>query len=221
MTDIAHISGLIAAKVIPSPVPYAHFVTSSLYKTMRGPRGGFILAKKEFGHALNQAVFPGSQSAILVANMAAKAVAFKTAMTPEFQQLSRQVVKNAQALAQGMQSQGFRIVSGGTDNHLMLVDLRSIKIKGNEAQITLEKAGINVNMNLLPFDTEKPFVTSGIRLGTPLVTSRGMKEEEMSIIAQLIGRVLHNLGDTKVIAPTKEQAAELCRRFPIPGYDSL
>jgi len=221
MVDMAHISGLVAAKVIPSPVPHAHFATSSMYKTMRGPRGGFILAKKEFGSKLNQTVFPGSQSAIIVNNVAAKAVAFKMAMTPEFRQMARQIVKNAQTLVQGLQKEGFRIVSGGTDNHLMLVDLRNKSIKGNEAQVALEKVGISANMNLIPFDPEKPMVTSGLRLGTTSVTSRGMKEEEMSLIAQMISQALHNMGDERVVIKLKEQIADLCRRFPIPDYDSL
>lgn len=221
MVDMAHISGLVAAKAIPSPVPHAHFVTSSMYKTMRGPRGGFILAKKEFGAALNRSVFPGSQSAIIVNNVAAKAVAFKLAMTPEFRQMAEQTVKNAQALAQGLQTEGFRIVSGGTDNHLMLLDLRNKSVKGNEAQAALEKAGISSNMNLIPFDPEKPFVTSGLRLGTTSVTNRGMKAEEMRLIIQMISRTLHNLGDVRVTAEIKEQVADLCQRFPIPDYNNL
>jgi len=221
MVDMAHIAGLVASNVIPSPVPHAHFVTSSTYKTLRGPRGGFILANKEFSSALNQAVFPGSQGSIMVANIAAKAVAFKMAMTPEFRQMARQVVRNAQALAQRLLSEGLDIVSDGTDTHLMLVDLRNKAIKGNKAQEALEELGISTNRNLVPFDSEKPTVTSGLRLGTVPVTNRGMKEEEMYTIAQMLGRALHNLGNTRVATELEEQIAELCGRFPIPDYDRL
>lgn len=221
MVDMAHIAGLVAAEVIPSPVPYAHFVTSSTYKTLCGPRGGFILAQKEFGPALNQAVFPGSQGSIIVANMAAKAVAFKMALTPEFRQTGTQIVKNAQALAQGLQAEGLKVVSGGTDTHLMLVDLRNKAIRGNEAQEALEEIGISTNRNLIPFDPEKATVTSGLRLGTVSVTNRGMEEEEMRLIAQMISRALNNLRDARVTTELKEQVVDLCRRFPIPDYDNL
>jgi len=221
MTDVAHISGLIAAKVIPSPVPQAHFITSSTYKTMHGPRGGFILAKKEFGYALNRAVFPGCQSAILIQNMAAKAVAFKKAMTPEFRQLAKQIVKNAQTLAQSLQEEGFRIVSGGTDNHLMLVDLRNRGITGKDAQVALEEVGICTNMNLVPFDTEESTVTSGLRLGTSPVTSRGMKEREMRLIAQVISQTLRNTGNIEITIKLREQVENICKSFPIPDYAEL
>ncbi len=221
MVDMAHIAGLVAAGVIPSPVPHAHFVTSSMYKTLRGPRGGFILAEKEFGRVLNQSVFPGSQSAIIIANMVAKAVAFKIAMTEEFRQMAAQVVRNARALARGLRAEGFRIVSGGTDNHLLLVDLRNRGIKGNEAQKILDGVGISANMNLVPFDPEKPTVTSGLRLGTSAVTSRGMGEDEMQFIARMVSRALRNRGDDRVATGLKKEVADLCRRFPVPGYDNL
>lgn len=221
MVDMAHIAGLVAANVIPSPVPHAHFVTSSTYKTLRGPRGGFILSGKEYGPALNQAVFPGSQGSIIVANIAAKAVAFKMAMTPEFREMARQVVKNARALAQGLQAEGFDIVSDGTETHLMLVDLRNKAINGNLAQETLEDVGISTNRNAVPFDPEKATVTSGLRLGTVSVTNRGMKVEEMHIIAQMISRALNNVGNARIVAVLQQQLAELCACFPIPDYDRL
>jgi len=221
MVDMAHIAGLVAAKAIPSPVPYAHFVTGSMYKTMCGPRGGFILSRNEFGSVLDRAVFPGSQSAIIFNNVAAKAVAFKLAMTSEFQKMAVQIIKNARALAEGLQAEGFRIVSGGTDNHLMLVDLRNKSIKGKEAQVALENAGINTNMNLIPYDDEKPMVTSGLRLGTTSVTIQGMKEEQMRSISLMISRVLNNLGNDQVYAEIRSQVADLCSRFPIPGYNKL
>jgi glycine hydroxymethyltransferase len=221
LVDMAHIVGLIAARAIPSPVPHAHFVTSSVYKTIPGPRGGFILAKKEFGSALDKAVFPGCQSSIILANVAAKAVAFTIALKPEFRDLTRQVIKNAQVLAQALQSQGFRIVTGGTDNHLMLVDLRNKGIKGNEAEFVLDEVGISTNRNLVPYDPEKPVVTSGLRLGSTPSTNRGMKEEEMSFIAGILGQALHHRGDEQVKAKLREQILNLCRRFPIPGYASL
>jgi len=215
MVDMAHIAGLVAAEVIPSPVPYAHFVTSSTYKTLCGPRGGFILAQKEFGPALNQAVFPGSQGSIIVANMAAKAVAFKMALTPEFRQTGTQIVKNAQALAEGLKEEGFRLVSGGTDNHLMLVDLTDKNITGKEAEETLGKAGIVVNKNTIPFEKRSPFVTSGLRIGTPALTTRGMKEKEMKQIAKWIGEILKDIRDEKTIAKVKGKVKELCDKFPL------
>ncbi|MEE9612668.1 MAG: serine hydroxymethyltransferase [Desulfatiglandales bacterium] len=221
LVDMAHIVGLVAARIIPSPVPYAHFVSSSIYKTIPGPRGGFIMAQKEFGPDLNKAVFPGCQSSIIVANMVAKAVAFKKAMTPEFQELAQQIVKNAQALAQNLQSEGFRIISGGTDNHLMLVDLRNKEIKGDEAERVLDEVGISTNKNMVPFDPEKPAVTSGLRLGSTPATSRGMKEEEMSFIARIMSQALNHRGDDQVKAKLRQQVLGLCRQFPIPGYDSL
>ena len=216
LADVAHTSGLIAAKVIPSPVPYADFMTSSCYKTLQGPRGGFILCKKDFGPKIDRAVFPGYQSAAIMNLIAAKAACFKRAMTPEFIAMQHQLVKNAHALAEDLKMEGFRLVTNGTDNHRMLVDLRNKGLKGNEAEKALEEIGIILNRNLIPYDVESPLITSGIRIGTTVVTNRGMKEEEMRLIARMISRALHDLGNTQVIAKLKEQVAGLCQRFPIP-----
>jgi glycine hydroxymethyltransferase len=221
MVDMAHIAGLVAARVIPSPVPHAQFVTSSTYKTLCGPRGGFILSRREFGPALNRAVFPGSQGSIHITNVAAKATAFKIAMTEEFRQVAAQVVRNAVALAQALQAEGFDIVSGGTDTHLMLLDLRKKGLTGKEAQEALELVGISTNRNLVPFDPQKATITSGLRLGTTPATNRGMKETEMGLIAQMIGLTLRNIGNDRIIAELKEKVLALCRRFPVPDYGSL
>ena len=190
MADIAHIAGLVAAGIHPSPIPYAHFVTTTTHKTLRGPRGGMIMCKAEFAKDIDKAVFPGAQGGPLMHVIAAKAVALKEALTPEFKQYQEQIVKNAKKLAETLISEGLRLVTGGTDNHLMLVDLRPFKITGNIAEKALEKAGITVNKNTIPFDPEKPTVTSGIRIGTPAVTTRGMKEDEMVKIGKLISKVL-------------------------------
>ncbi len=192
MVDIAHIAGLIAAGVHPSPVPYADFVTTTTHKTLRGPRGGMIMCKEQFGKAVDKVIFPGIQGGPLVHVIAAKAVSFKEALQPEFKDYQRQVVKNAQALSKVLVADGFRIVSGGTDNHLMLVDLTPKGITGNEAEKALDAAGITCNKNSIPYDQKPPVVTSGIRLGTPIVTTRGMREPEMKIIGDLICEVLAN-----------------------------
>ncbi|MFU8818981.1 MAG: serine hydroxymethyltransferase [Desulfurivibrio sp.] len=222
MVDMAHIAGLVAAGVHPSPVPHADFVTTTTHKTMRGPRGGLILARREFGKMLDSKIFPGIQGGPLVHVIAAKAVAFKEAMGEKFRRDMVQVVKNAQTLGNALVKRGYRLVSGGTDNHLLLVDLTPKKITGKEAEEILEMAGITVNKNAIPFDTEKRFVTSGIRIGTPAVTTRGLKEPEMEQIAAWIDQALATGGAQ---SGTSEQATELaairgevrrlCARFPI------
>ena len=216
LADVAHTSGLIAAKVIPSPVPYADFVTSSCYKTLQGPRGGFILCKKDFGPKIDQAVFPGYQSAAILNLIAAKAVCFKRAMTPEFIALQHQIVKNARTLAEALVMEGFRLVTNGTDNHRILVDLRNKGIKGNKAEKALEEIGIICNRNLIPYDVEAPQITSGLRIGTSVVTMRGMKEEEMRLIAKIISEMLNNIGNAKVQPTLRKKVLTLCHQFPIP-----
>ncbi len=213
--DMAHIAGLVAGGVHPSPVPYADFVTSTTHKTLRGPRGGFILSKSEYAKKIDKAVFPGIQGGPLMHVIAAKAVCFKEAMTDEFKQYASQIVKNAKALAETLMEEGLRLVSGGTDNHLMLVDLRPFGITGNVAEHALEKAGITVNKNTIPFDPEKPTVTSGIRIGTPAVTTRGMKEPEMRRIGKLIAEVLRNPESDTVIEKVKKEVRELTEAFPL------
>ncbi len=214
MVDMAHIAGLVAAGVHPSPVPYADFVTTTTHKTLRGPRGGMILCREEFAKEIDKIIFPGIQGGPLMHVIAAKAVAFKEALTPEFRKYQEQVAKNARALAQGMLDRGFRIVSGGTDNHLMLVDLTSKGITGKEAEEALDKAGITVNKNGIPFDHRPPQVTSGIRLGTAIVSTRGMKEAEMHEIANLIDRVLSNPTDDMNLFSVKPDVKALCERYP-------
>ncbi len=213
--DMAHIAGLIAGGVHPTPVPYADFVTSTTHKTLRGPRGGFILSKSEYAKKIDKAVFPGMQGGPLMHVIAAKAVCFKEAMTDEFKQYASQIVKNAKALAETLMEEGLRLVSGGTDNHLMLVDLRPFGITGNVAEHALEKAGITVNKNTIPFDPEKPTVTSGIRIGTPAVTTRGMKEPEMRRIGKLIAEVLRNPESDTVIEKVRKEVRELTEAFPL------
>ncbi len=215
MADIAHIAGLVVAGVHPSPIPYCEFVTTTTHKTLRGPRGGMIMTRSEFAQLIDKTVFPGIQGGPLMHIIAAKAVAFKEAMTEEFKEYSRQIVKNAKTLADRLQKHGFRIVSGGTDNHLILVDLRPIGITGNVAEKALEEAGITVNKNLIPFDPEKPTVTSGIRIGTPALTTRGMKEGEMEYIADLIAYVLKNIDREDVRLEVRGKVRELCESFPI------
>uniref|UniRef100_A0A7C3WRU3 Serine hydroxymethyltransferase n=1 Tax=Dictyoglomus turgidum TaxID=513050 RepID=A0A7C3WRU3_9BACT len=215
MVDMAHIAGLVAAGLHPSPVPYAQFVTSTTHKTLRGPRGGFILCKKEFAKEIDKAIFPGIQGGPLMHVIAAKAVAFKEAMSPDFKEYQRQILLNAKALAEELMRLGYRLVSGGTDNHLMLVDLRDKGITGKEAEKALEEAGITVNKNSIPFDPQPPTITSGIRIGTPALTTRGMKEDEMRYIARLIHEVLSNIKDDKVKEKVKIEVEELCKQFPI------
>ncbi|HEB68671.1 MAG TPA: serine hydroxymethyltransferase [Desulfobulbus sp.] len=214
MVDMAHIAGLIAAGVHPSPIPYADFVTTTTHKTLRGPRGGLILAREKHAKALDSNIFPGIQGGPLVHVIAAKAVAFKEAMTPEFVQYQRQVVKNAEVLAAELHRRGFRVVSGGTDNHLMLIDLNSKDITGKEAEHLLEDAGLTVNKNAIPFDTQSRFVTGGVRIGTPAVTTRGLKEPEMVMIADWINRVISSR-DPAVLGEIRQEVRTLCDRLPI------
>ncbi len=215
MVDMAHPAGLIAAGEYPSPVPHAHFVTSTTHKTLRGPRGGIILCKQEYAQQIDKAVFPGMQGGPLMHAISGKAVCFKEALLPEFKDYQHQVRLNADALALAMQEEGFRLVSGGTDNHLMLVDLTPYNITGKVAQLTLDEVSITVNKNMIPFDTQKPFVTSGIRIGTPTVTSRGMKEPEMKEIASLIARALKSLDNEPALTQIRTEVHKLCSSFPI------
>lgn len=215
MVDMAHIAGLVAAKVHPSPVDYADFVTATTHKTLRGPRGGLILCKREFAKIVDAAVFPGTQGGPLMHVIAAKAIAFKNAMTEEFRKYQEQIVKNARALSSRMRDLGYRIVSGGTDTHLFLVDLTEKGITGKEAQEVLEESGIMVNKNLIPYDTKSPSITSGIRIGTPAVTARGMREKEMDTIGSLIDKVLENPKDKASFEEVRGEVRKLCERFPI------
>jgi len=218
MVDIAHFAGLVAAGIHPSPVPHAEFVTSTTHKTLRGPRGGIILCREAYAKALNSSVFPGNQGGPLMHIIAAKAVAFKEALAPAFKAYQQQIVRNAVALASALTAKGFRLVSGGTDNHLMLVDLRHTEVTGKVAQETLDRAHITVNKNTVPFETRSPFVTSGIRIGTPAVTTRGMKEPEMAVIADYIFRAVQAVGNETALRSVGDDVIALCRRFPI-GLD--
>jgi glycine hydroxymethyltransferase len=215
MVDMAHIAGLIAAGLHPSPVPYADFVTTTTHKTLRGPRGGMVLCKEQHAKTLNSKVFPGMQGGPLMHVIAAKAVAFKEALSPEFKEYQTQIVRNAKAMADELISLDFVLVSGGTDNHLMLVDLTNKDVTGKDAQEMLDLAWITVNRNTIPFETKSPFVTSGIRIGTPALTTRGMKEEEMRHVARMIARVIEAKGDAAVIEKVRSEVDELTRRFPI------
>jgi glycine hydroxymethyltransferase len=218
MVDMAHIAGLVAAGVHPSPVPHADFVTTTTHKTMRGPRGGLILAKEKYGKQLNSKIFPGIQGGPLVHVIAAKAVSFKEAMAREFKEYQKQVVKNAQILAAKLIEYGFRIVSGGTDNHLLLVDVSNKGITGKDAEEVLEEAGLTVNKNAIPFDTQSRFVTGGIRIGTPAVTTRGLKEAEMDQVADWINRALSRRDNMDELGKVRLEVRELCQRFPLyPG----
>jgi len=213
--DMAHIAGLVAAGVHPSPVPYAEFVSSTTHKTLRGPRGGFILCKKEFAKKIDSQIFPGLQGGPLMHVIAAKAVAFREAMTPEFKQYQIQLAKNAVELAGALEERGFRIVSGGTDTHLMLVDLNPKNVTGADASRILGEVNITVNKNLIPFDEKSPAVTSGIRLGTAAVSTRAMKEEQMRKIAELINAALEDHGDAKEIARIEKEVISLTKKFPL------
>lgn len=215
MVDMAHIAGLVAAGLHPSPVPHAEFVTTTTHKTLRGPRGGMILCRKEYAAAVDKAIFPGLQGGPLMHVVAAKAVGFKEALQPEFVTYQQQVLANAKVLAARLQKHGFTLVSGGTDNHLMLVNVSTKKLTGKQAEAVLDEVGITANKNTIPFEQESPFVTSGLRIGTPAVTSRGMRENEMEIIADLIAETLHNIGDAEVMNRTQERVSELCTAFPI------
>ena len=215
MADIAHIAGLVVTNHHPSPVPYADFVTTTTHKTLRGPRAGLVLCKEKYAKDLDRAVFPGVQGGPLVHIIAAKAVAFKEALAPEFAEYQGQVVKNAKALAAAVKDTGFRIVSGGTDNHLFMTDVFSKGITGKDGQNMLEAANITVNKNTIPFDQNKPMVASGVRIGTPAVTTRGLREADMKTIATLIARVLDSKGDAGVIDAVKSEVKQLCDRYPI------
>jgi glycine hydroxymethyltransferase len=213
--DMAHIAGLVAAGLHPSPVPYAEFVTSTTHKTLRGPRGGFILCKKEFAKKIDSQIFPGIQGGPLMHVIAAKAVAFGEAQTADFRQYQQQLLHNAEELAKALEKKGFRIVSGGTDTHLMLVDLNPKNVTGKDASRILGEVNITVNKNMIPFDDKSPLVTSGIRLGTPAVTTRNMKEAEMQKIASLINDALENPANPEKLAQVKKEVLVLTKKFPL------
>ncbi|ACL66265.1 Glycine hydroxymethyltransferase [Anaeromyxobacter dehalogenans 2CP-1] len=215
VVDMAHIAGLVAAGLHPSPVPHSEIVTTTTHKTLRGPRGGMILCREAHAKTLNSQIFPGIQGGPLEHVIAAKAVAFGEALRPEFKAYQRRIVENAQVLAEGLKSAGLRLVSGGTDNHLMLVDLRPKKLTGKIAEEALGKAGITVNKNMIPWDPEKPMTTSGIRVGTPALTTRGMGSREMTLVAALIGRVLDAPADEQVLARVRGEVKDLCAHFPM------
>lgn len=218
MVDMAHIAGLVAAGLHPSPVPYADFVTSTTHKTLRGPRGGIILCKKEYAALLDKKVFPGMQGGPLMHIIAAKAVCFYEAMQPEFKDYAEQIIKNCKVLSDTLKEEGFRIVSGGTDNHLILVDVKtSLDMSGKQAEKLLDEAGITCNKNTIPFETEKPFVTSGIRLGTAAMTTRGFKEEEFKQVALWISKVLKNADNEELIKEVHKEVCELTEKFPLPN----
>jgi glycine hydroxymethyltransferase len=215
VTDMAHIAGLVAAKVHPSPVPHSDFVTTTTHKTLRGPRGGLVLCRSKYAKDLDRALFPGVQGGPLMHIIAAKAVCLKEALEPGFAGYQRQIVANAKRLAAGLAAAGFRLVSGGTDNHLMLVDVFSKGLTGKVAEAALGKAGITVNKNAIPFDKNPPMVASGIRIGTPAVTSRGMGEPEMDQIAEFIARALAGPEDEGALAMVRTEVEALCRKFPL------
>ena len=220
MVDMAHIAGLVAAGLHPTPIPYSEVITSTTHKTLRGPRSGFILCRPELASAIDAAVFPEMQGGPFMHVITAKAVVFHEAMQPEFVDYQRAVLDNALALATELQRLGLRLVSGGTDNHLILVDLTATGITGREAEVSLEAAGIIVNRNNIPFDPRPPLVTSGIRLGTPAVTARGFGREEMRQIAALIVKVITNPGNQNVQNQTRQEVGQICQRFPVPGIDN-
>ncbi|WIG98242.1 serine hydroxymethyltransferase [Myxococcus sp. SDU36] len=215
LVDMAHIAGLVAAGVHPSPVPVADIVTSTTHKTLRGPRGGLVLSREQYAKSINSQIFPGIQGGPLMHVIAGKAVAFKEALSPEFKAYQQQTVANAKALAEALQRAGLRLTSGGTDNHLMLVDLRPKQLTGKVAEEVLGKAGITVNKNMIPFDPEKPMTTSGVRVGTPAITTRGMREAEMAVVGRLIGEALDAARDDAALARIKGQVKELAQGFPL------
>ncbi|MGC8965892.1 MAG: serine hydroxymethyltransferase [Caldimicrobium sp.] len=214
MVDMAHIAGLVAAGIHPSPIPYADFVTSTTHKTLRGPRGGFILCKEKWGKLIDKIVFPGMQGGPHMNIIAAKAVCFQEALLPEFKSYQQQVVKNAQVIAQVFKEEGFRVVSGGTDNHLVLIDVSSKGLTGAQAEILLEEAGITVNKNAIPFDPLPPKITSGIRIGTPAITTRGLKEKEVEEVAHWMCEILKNPENEALRKDVRKKVRELCERFP-------
>jgi len=215
MVDIAHIAGLIAAKLHPSPIPHSEFVTTTTHKTLRGPRGGMIMCKEKFGPLINKNIFPGSQGGPLMHVIAAKAVAFKEALTEEFNEYQKQIINNAKTLANRLTEKGLRLVSGGTDTHLMLVDLTDTGLTGKQAEEALDVSGITVNKNTIPFETRSPFVTSGIRIGTPAVTTRGMREKEMELIGDFIKEVLEHIDNKETQKKVRDKVKELCLKFPL------
>jgi len=215
LADIAHIAGLIASGNHPSPVPYADFVTTTTHKTLRGPRGGMIMCKAEYARSVDKMVFPGMQGGPLMHVIAAKAVTFREAMTPEFKHYQLQIIKNAKELSESLIGRGFKVISGGTDTHLMLIDLTGKNITGKDAEAALDLAGITVNKNAIPHDPLPAMITSGIRIGTPIVTSRMMKEPEMVVIADLISKVLENFQDRIVIGHVRDKVKALCKKFPV------
>ena len=219
MVDMAHIAGLVAAGCHPSPVPYAHVVTTTTHKTLRGPRGGLILCKEELGKQIDKAIFPGTQGGPLMHIIAAKAVAFKEAMSEDFKKYQQQIVKNAKKLSNELIERGISLVSGGTDNHLMLIDLTNKGKTGKEIEALLDKAHITANKNAIPFDKQTPFVTSGVRVGTPAVTSRGMKEEDMVVIAECIADIIDN--GEEAVERCAEKVAALCEKYPIYANDVI
>lgn len=212
MVDMAHIAGLVATGLHPSPVPYADFVTTTTHKTLRGPRGGAILCKEQYAKAVDKAIFPGIQGGPLMHVIAAKAVSFGEALKPEFKTYQEQIIKNAKALSESLIEKGFRLVSGGTDNHLILIDVRNKGLTGKKAEALLDEIGVTTNKNTIPFDPESPFITSGLRIGTPAVTTRGMKEEDMKEIAEIIDLALNEANDRNMI---KDKVKKLCARFPL------
>jgi len=214
VTDMAHIAGLVAADEHPDPIPHSHIVTTTTHKTLRGPRGGMIMSEESYAKKLGSKVFPGSQGGPLMHVIAAKAVALKEALTPEFKDYQEQIIKNASAMAEELLSQGFTLVSGGTDNHMMLIDLRDEDYTGKDAEEALDLAGITVNKNTVPFETRSPFITSGVRVGTPAVTTRGMKEPEMVQIVRWIAQVLRNRDDAAFLEKVKSEIRALCDNFP-------
>lgn len=218
MVDMAHIAGLVAGGAHPNPIPYAEYVTTTTHKTLRGPRGGMILCREEFAKTVNSKIFPGSQGGPLMHAIAAKAVAFKEAQDQSFTTYAHQVVANAKALAQGLLEQGFNLVSGGTDNHLVLVDLSNTEVTGKMAEKALEDAGITVNKNAVPFDTRSPFVTSGFRIGTPATTTRGLKEEQMNLVACWVRRALDNIDNAEELVAIRAEVKELCQQFPLYAH---
>ena len=218
MVDMAHIAGLVATGHHPNPVPYAEFVTTTTHKTLRGPRGGMVLCKEEYAKVIDSNIFPGIQGGPLMHVIAAKAVAFKEALQPEFKAYSEQVVKNASVLADALVKRGFNLVSGGTDNHLILVDFSGTEITGKMVSAALEEAGITANKNTVPFETRSPFVTSGIRLGTPATTTRGLKEAEMELVAGWIERAVANMDNEAVLAEIRGEVRELCKKFPLYAH---
>jgi glycine hydroxymethyltransferase len=219
MMDMAHVAGLIAVGLHPDPVPYCDVVTTTTHKTLRGPRGGLILCQERHAKAIDRAVFPGIQGGPLMHVIAAKAVAFKEALQPEFKEYQQAILDNAQVLAQTLSEGGLRLVSGGTDNHLLLVDLRQANVTGQEAEDALHAAGITVNKNMIPFDPQPPRVTSGVRLGTPAITTRGFRQPDVKTVAEAILKVVFNTKDEAILNEMRRVTTGLCERFPVPGLD--